>query len=109
MTTLNEFQNECMRTAIYPLNKALEYCALGLTSEAGEVAGKVKKIIRDKGGKLSDEDRKALASEVFDTLWYAAEIARALGMSLEAVAQMGLDKLHDRAQRNVLSGSGDAR
>lgn len=109
MTTLNDFQNECMRTAIYPIDRALEYTVLGLTSEAGEVAGKVKKIIRDKGGKLNVEDRQALAIELFDCAWYVAEAARALGYSLEAVAQMGLDKLHDRARRNKIQGEGDYR
>lgn len=109
MTTLTEYQNEAMRTAIYPLDRALEYTVLGLVSEAGEVAGKVKKIIRDKGGKLTVEDRQDLAAELGDTLWYVAEASRALGYSLNTVAQINLDKLESRRQRGVLSGSGDAR
>jgi NTP pyrophosphatase (non-canonical NTP hydrolase) len=106
---LDTYQNEAMRTAIYPLDRALEYTVLGLVSEAGEVAGKVKKIIRDRGGKLTVEDRQDLAAELGDTLWYVAEASRALGYSLNTVAQINLDKLHDRARRNKIHGEGDYR
>ena len=106
---LNAYQNEAMKTAIYPVATAIEYTALGLVSEAGEVAGKVKKMIRDNDGILTEEFRKALMDEYSDVLWYVSEGARALGYSLDAVAAHNLNKLADRQKRGVLQGSGDSR
>lgn len=106
---LNEYQNEAMKTAIYPLESAIAYTALGLASEAGEVAGKVKKMLRDNGGVLDRDTRIALVDEYADVLWYVSEGLRALDTSLEVAAQRNLNKLADRAKRNVLQGSGDAR
>lgn len=106
---LNTYQNEAMRTAIYPMSNALAYTALGLSSEAGEVAGKVKKIIRDNNGVLTKETRAALIDEYSDCLWYISEGLRVLDCTLEAAAQGNLNKLESRRQRGVLQGSGDAR
>lgn len=106
---LNEYQNEAMRTAIYPVGQGIEYTTLGLVSEAGEVAGKVKKVLRDNGGVFSDEARKAIADEAADCLWYIAGLARELGFSLETLAAQNLNKLADRQARGVLQGSGDKR
>lgn len=106
---LNEYQNEAMRTAIYPVGQGIEYTTLGLVSEAGEVAGKVKKVLRDNGGVFSDEARKAIADEAADCLWYIAGLARELGFSLETLAVQNLNKLADRQARGVLQGSGDKR
>ena len=106
---LNEYQNEAMKTAVYPIATAIEYTALGLVSEAGEVAGKVKKMIRDNDGVLDEPTRKALMDEYSDVLWYVSEGARALGYSLESVAAHNLNKLADRMKRGVLQGSGDNR
>ena len=106
---LNEYQNEAMKTAVYPLASAIEYTALGLVSEAGEVAGKVKKMIRDNDGVLDQPTREKLMDEYSDVLWYVSEGARALGYSLEAVAAHNLNKLADRKKRGVLQGSGDNR
>ncbi len=83
--------------------------ALGLTGEAGEVADKIKKIIRDKDGKISDEDRAAVAKELGDTLWYLAAIARYLDIPLSEVAKGNIEKLESRYQRNKLHGEGDNR
>ena len=83
--------------------------ALGLTGEAGETADKIKKIIRDKGGKITDGDREALTKELGDTLWYLAAIARYLDIPLSKVAQDNLDKLESRQKRNKLHGEGDNR
>lgn len=106
---LNAYQSEAMRTAIYPIDRGLEYAVLGLTSEAGEVAGKLKKIIRDKDGVLTAEDRINIGDEAGDVLWYLAAVARELDTTLEVLAQRNLNKLSDRASRGVLKGNGDSR
>jgi NTP pyrophosphatase (non-canonical NTP hydrolase) len=86
----------------------LSYAALGL-GESGEVQGKVKKIIRDSGGIITEEHRQKIASELGDTLWYVAAVASELGLDLDAVAQGNIDKLLDRRNRGVICGSGDDR
>lgn len=106
---LNDYQNEAMRTAIYPTAQAIEYTALGLVSEAGEVAGKVKKMIRDNGGILDADTRYALVDEYADVLWYVSEGLRALDTTLEVAAQRNLNKLADRQRRGKLHGNGDVR
>jgi NTP pyrophosphatase (non-canonical NTP hydrolase) len=85
------------------------YPTLGLANEAGEVAGKVKKIFRDKGGVITDADRDALALELGDVLWYLSELCTRLGIRLEDVAAGNIAKLADRAARGVLHGDGDHR
>ena len=82
---------------------------LGLTGEAGEAADKVKKILRDKDGALSEEDKDALAKELGDVLWYVAGLARYIGVPLSKVAEANIDKLESRYQRNKLHGEGDER
>lgn len=82
---------------------------LGLVGEAGETADKVKKILRDKDGALSSEDRELIVKELGDTLWYVAAIARYLETPLSKVAQGNLEKLESRYQRNKLHGEGDNR
>lgn len=87
---------------------SLIYPALGL-SEVGELQGKVKKVIRDSGGKVTDEARATLAKELGDSLWYHAALATELGLDLGEVAAANLAKLADRKERGVLGGSGDNR
>jgi NTP pyrophosphatase (non-canonical NTP hydrolase) len=82
---------------------------LGINGEAGEVAEKVKKIIRDKDGKMTDQDRQELSKEIGDVLWYLAVFAHDLGFSLDGIAQANLDKLQSRKARGVLDGAGDNR
>lgn len=107
---VNDYQTAALQTAIYPnQGQNIVYPALGLVGEAGEVAEKVKKVIRDQDGVLNDHDREKIALEVSDTCWYIAVLAHELGFSLEEVMQMNLDKLASRKARNVLSGSGDDR
>ena len=97
-------------TAIFPKEKALEYLALGLTSEAGEVAGKVKKLIRDGEDKEGFELKKiAISHEIGDVLWYCAMMAREVGVSLNTIMAENLEKLHGRKERGTLQGSGDNR
>jgi len=98
------YENYASQTAIFPKEKALEYLALGLTSEAGEVAGKVKKLIRDGKG-----DKKAIASEIGDVLWYCAMLAKETDVPLNEIMKENLRKLHSRKERGTLSGSGDER
>lgn len=85
------------------------YPTLGLTNEAGEVAGKVKKIFRDKNGVISEADRDALCSELGDVLWYLTQICTDLGITLQEVADENLRKLAARAARGTLRGEGDER
>ena len=97
-------------TAIFPKEKALEYLALGLTSEAGEVAGKVKKLIRDGEDVEGFEMKKlAIASEIGDVLWYCAMMAKEVGVPLNDIMKENLKKLHGRKERGTLQGSGDER
>jgi len=104
----NDYQDQANDTAIYPNESRLVYPALGLTGEAGEVADKIKKLIRDKRT-LDAQERIEIAKEVGDVLWYVAAMARDLGVDMDTMAQMNLEKLHDRAKRGVIGGSGDAR
>lgn len=102
--TADFYEARAGQTAIFPKEKALEYLALGLTSEAGEVAGKVKKLIRDGKG-----DKKAIASEIGDVLWYCAMLAKETDVPLNEIMKENLRKLHSRKERGTLSGSGDER
>lgn len=108
--TPNEYQTGALQTAIYPnMSNNFIYPTLGLVGEAGEVAEKAKKIIRDGDGTLTPETREKMALELSDVCWYVAVLAYELDYTLEEVMQMNLDKLASRQQRGVLSGSGDNR
>lgn len=106
---INEYQNKAIETAIYGKGNKVIYPTLGLSGEAGEVAEKVKKVLRDKQGVFSDEIKAELAKEIGDVLWYCAALSRDLGFELETICQMNIDKLNSRKARNVISGSGDNR
>ncbi|MBR2600785.1 nucleoside triphosphate pyrophosphohydrolase family protein [Candidatus Saccharibacteria bacterium] len=82
---------------------------LGLAGEAGETADKFKKILRDKSGKISPEDRGEIVKELGDVLWYTATIARYLGVPFSEVAKQNLKKAESRKKRGKLGGSGDNR
>ena len=107
--TINEYQEGALRTAIYPESRRIIYPTLGLTGEAGEVADKVKKVIRDNNDEFTDERKQQIALELGDVMWYAATLAHDLGYSLDEICQMNLNKLASRMQRNKLHGSGDER
>ena len=115
MMTLNDYQNISAKTAIYKDKDKLLYTALGLAGEAGEIANKVKKIIRDKDftgnavDSLNHEEKYALIKELGDVLWYVSAIAHDLGFSLSHVADINVGKLQSRKERGVLQGSGDMR
>lgn len=82
---------------------------LGLANEAGEVAGKVKKIFRDKGGVIGEAEREALKAELGDVLWYIAQVCTELEIPLDEVAEANLAKLLDRQARGKIRGDGDNR
>ena len=107
--TLNEYQQHALETAIYPDDRRIIYPTLGLTGEAGEVADKVKKVIRDAHEEFTPEKKLEIVKEIGDVMWYCATLARDLGYELDDVAQMNVDKLRSRMQRNHLTGSGDNR
>lgn len=107
--TLDEYQQAALRTALYPQEYTIVYPTLGLTGEAGEVADKVKKTIRDMGGDFSESRRHDIALELGDVMWYAATLARDLGYTLDEVARMNIEKLASRAARGKIHGEGDLR
>ncbi|MCP4220082.1 MAG: nucleoside triphosphate pyrophosphohydrolase family protein [bacterium] len=106
----NEYQDEALKTAAYPdIGNNYVYPVLGLTGEAGEVAEKVKKVIRDKQGIIDDETRASLKKELGDVLWYIAMLCRELGLTMDEVARGNVEKLRDRKNRKVIHGQGDNR
>lgn len=106
---MNEYQKKAISTAIYPEVYEIVYPTLGLAGESGEIAEKVKKVLRDDIGDFSKDSRKEIAKELGDVLWYVALLARDLGFDLEEVAEMNVQKLASRKERNKLGGSGDNR
>lgn len=109
--TLDEYQQHALTTAIKVDEGVLDlsHWALGLTGESGEIAEKVKKIIRDQNQELTEETKQLLTKEMGDVLWYLAVLADHLGVSFDEVARHNVAKLQDRKQRGALGGSGDNR
>jgi NTP pyrophosphatase (non-canonical NTP hydrolase) len=110
--TLDDYQEQAVSTAVYPGKGSvagLTYATLGLVGEAGEVAEKVKKLLRDDDGVLTEDRRQALIKEIGDVCWYVSTICTELDIPLSEVALRNLDKLNDRKQRGALQGSGDDR
>ncbi len=108
--TASLYQEKACETAIFPKNRATEYLTLGLTGEAGEIANKVKKFIRD--GATKNEylaKRIEIGYEIGDVLWYCAVLAEELEMNLGHIMEKNLEKLADRHKRGKISGSGDNR
>jgi NTP pyrophosphatase (non-canonical NTP hydrolase) len=107
---LDAYQRAARGTARYPdVGRNPIYPTLGLCGEAGEVAEKVKKVIRDRGGAFDEATRSALRLELGDVLWYVAQLAAELELPLSEVAAANLEKLGSRAARGVLGGDGDNR
>ena len=107
---LDEYQKQSRVTARYPnAGRNFIYPTLGLVGEAGEVAEKIKKVLRDDGGVVTDKKKEGIVKELGDVLWYIAQIATELNLSLEDIALQNLKKLRSRAERGVLGGSGDNR
>ncbi len=106
MIGLDRDQRACVNRLRTLLN--LSYVGLGL-GEVGEIQGKIKKIIRDSGGVITDEHRKMIGKELGDLLWYVSETCSQLGLSMGDVADWNLEKLQGRKDRGTLGGSGDER
>ena len=104
------YQKKARLTAQYPnLGSNYTYPTLGLVGEAGEVAEKVKKVIRDKKGVFDDESKMGLKKELGDVLWYVSNICTEFNFSLDDIALQNLEKLKMRASKGKISGSGDDR
>lgn len=108
--TFKQYQKKSLKTALYPnRGNNFIYPTLGLTGEAGEVAEKIKKILRDDEGKITKGKRKEILKELGDVLWYLAQLSTELKISLDEVAKTNLEKLFSRKDRSKLKGSGDNR
>jgi NTP pyrophosphatase (non-canonical NTP hydrolase) len=109
VSDLDMYQKVAKTTAIYPREQAIIYPTLGLTGEAGEVANKVKKIIRDGTDKNNEDMVQEISAEIGDCLWYIAVLADDIGFKLSDIANSNLIKLENRKQKGTIHGSGDNR
>ncbi len=110
LSNLENYQKASRSTwSVIRTDHPIVYPTLGLANEAGEVAGKIKKIFRDKGGVVGDAEREALKGELGDVLWYLTQICTELDLTLEEVAAANLEKLGSRQRRGTLHGDGDVR
>ena len=107
--TFDAYQEMASDTAVYPERHKVVYPIIGLVGEAGELANKIKKVLRDKDGVIDDDARQALVAELGDVLWYLSAVATDLGVHLRHVADANLAKLAERKARGTLQGSGDNR
>ncbi|EKD58785.1 MAG: pyrophosphatase [uncultured bacterium] len=106
----NEYQKESRKNAIYPaIGSNFYFPVIGLAGETGEVAEKVKKILRDKDGMVDDQSREEVKKELGDVLWYLSQIASEFDLSLEDVATGNLEKIKNRKERDMIHGNGDNR
>lgn len=114
MTTFSDYQSATDETAIYPdagegTMEAIQYCVFGAIGEAGELANKLKKVLRDHDGEMTDDDISGILHETGDVLWYLARLCVELDENLETVAEDNIEKLLARQKRNTLHGVGDDR
>ena len=109
ISDLDMYQQVAKTTAIYPREQAIIYPTLGLTGEAGEVANKVKKIIRDDGNKINESLVQEISAEIGDCLWYISVLADDIGCKLSDIANANLIKLANRKEKGTIHGSGDKR
>ena len=109
VSDLDMYQKVAITTAIYPREQAIIYPTLGLTGEAGEVANKVKKIIRDDGNKINESLVQETSAEIGDCLWYISVLADDIGCKLSDIANTNLIKLENRKKKGTIKGSGDKR
>jgi NTP pyrophosphatase (non-canonical NTP hydrolase) len=107
--TFETYEEIASSTRDYGVGEDVIYPVLGLNGEAGEVAEKVKKVLRDKQGVYSQEDKDEIEKELGDCLWYIAAISKDIGSSLYSVAQTNLYKILARRQNGTIHGNGDSR
>ena len=105
----SDYQLWTDKTAQYPKDAGVIYTTIGLANEAGEALGVVKKMMRDDKGVLTEEKRTKLIAEIGDVAWYMARVCTELGIAMEDVFDLNVEKLEDRMKRNVIQGSGDNR
>ena len=109
MITNEQYLEFTRSTAIYPKDRELEYLTLGLTSEAGEVAGKVKKVIRDNNGVVTPIGKQQLVDELGDVCWYLTRLCDYFDISLTELLECNFQKLSARKNKGTIQGSGDNR
>jgi NTP pyrophosphatase (non-canonical NTP hydrolase) len=114
VTTFNEYMEATRETAVYPdamegTVDAILYVGLGLASEAGEVAGELKRIVRDDAGTVTLRRTERLVKEIGDALWYAARLADELDLDLDDIAETNIARLLERKKHGTLKGEGDDR
>lgn len=108
--TFDDYSKQALTTAIYKTAQDQMICsALGLVGESGEVAEKIKKIIRDKDYFWDANDRTEIGKELGDVLWYINSLADSFSLYLNDIATTNLEKLKSRQKRNKIKGSGDNR
>src|SRR5829696_3429328 len=106
----NDYQTKSRKTAKYPaIGHPVIYPTLGLVNEAGEVAGKIKKVFRDKDGEINEQVRDGLKAELGDVLWYIAQVATELDLTFDEIAKYNIAKLYERLERGKIKGDGDNR
>ena len=105
-----QYQEKSRVFAIYPnVGNDLTYPTIGLCGETGEVAEKIKKVIRDKKGVITSNDKTELSKELGDVLWYVSQLASELSLDLTDIAKNNISKLQSRLDRDKLKGNGDNR
>ena len=109
ISDLDMYQKVALTTAIYPREQAIIYPTLGLAGEAGEVANKVKKIIRDGSDSKDEKLVSEIKSEIGDCLWYIAVLANDFNIKLSDIASANIEKLATRKSKGTIHGSGDNR
>ena len=104
------YQKQSRKTALYlDVDKNFVYPTLGLVGESGEVAEKIKKVLRDKNGVIDENTKSEIKKELGDVLWYLSQLSTELNLSLDDIADENLQKLSSRMERNKLHGDGDNR
>lgn len=109
MITFEKYNELSSRVLIYPRDIAPLYLALGVNGESGELGEKIKKVYRDNAGLFEAEHIESIKKEVGDVLWYLNRLSEELGFTLEEAAELNIEKLKDRIEREVIQSSGDNR